>query len=341
LPADQAETLQSVSSFPVGVAVGEDLLKDHNAYRHVVLSEFNSLTPENAGKIESIHPAEDVFDFSGLDSIVAFALKNGKRVHGTTLVWHETSELSWLKNFQGDSVAWENLLKNHIQTVVRHYKGKIASWDVVNEPFHEDGSLRMEEGARGDNPGSIWARHLGRDYIARAFQYAHEADPGALLFLNDFDLQYAKFQPKIDSVVALAADFKRRGIPVDGLGMQMHIGVSASNEEIASGLRQLASTGLLVHVSEVSILVSDWKRDASLVLTDELQKTQSDKYRSLVQVYTQSVPATQRYGITVWGVSDANSWIMPMFNLRDWPLLFDSLYRKKPSYFGFLNGLKL
>lgn len=129
------------------------------------------------------------------------------------------------------------------------------------------------------------------------------------------------------------------GVAVHGLGMQMHIGVSASNDEIESGLRQLVSTGLLVHISEVSILVSNWKRDTTLVLTPELSKKQADKYKSLVQVYKESVPPAQRYGITVWGVSDANSWIMPMFNLRDWPLPFDSLYRKKAAYAGFLEGL--
>jgi len=334
------ETLQSVSSFPVGVAVSENLLKNNAAYRNVVLKEYSSITPENAGKIERLHPLENVFDFSDLDTIVNFALKNKIRIHGTTLIWHEFSGLEWVQNFQGDSVAWENMFKNHIQTVVKYYKGKVTSWDVVNEPFHEDGTLRMEEGARGDNPGSIWARHLGKDYIARAFQYAHEADPDALLFLNDFDLQYAKFQKKIDAVVNLAKDFKKRGIPIHGLGMQMHIGISASNEEIASGMRQLAATGLLVHISEISILVSDWKRDTSLVFTDELKKRQSDKYHFIAGAYKKSVPPGQRYGITLWGVSDANSWIMPMFKLRDWPLIFDSLYRKKPAYTGFLNGLK-
>ena len=337
---EKTETLKSVSSFPVGVAVGEDLLKNNADYRNVVLTEYSSITPENAGKIESLHPQEKVFDFSNCDSIVNFAVNNNIRVHGTTLIWHDFSDLQWLKNFQGDSTAWENLFKNHIQTVVRRYKGKVKSWDVVNEPFHEDGTLRMEEGVRGDNPGSIWARHLGKDYIARAFTYAHEADPEALLFLNDFDLQYAKFQKKIDAVVDLANDFKERGIPIHGLGMQMHIGISANNEEIAGGMRQLAATGLLVHISEVSILVSDWKRDTSLVFSDELKKKQSDKYQFIAQAYKQSVPPAQRYGITLWGVSDANSWIMGMFNLRDWPLPFDNQYRKKPAYTGFQIGLK-
>lgn len=336
----KSETLQSVSSFPVGVAVGEYILKNNISYRNVVLKEYNSITPENAGKIESLHPSENVFDFSDCDSIVDFAIKNNKRVHGTTLIWHDFSGLNWLKNFKGDSLAWEQMFKNHIQTIVNHYKGKVRSWDVVNEPFHADGTLRTEEGVKGDNPGSIWGRHLGKDYIARAFQYAHEADPEALLFLNDFDLQYAKFQKKIDAIVNLAKDFKKRGIPIHGLGMQMHIGISAKNEEIESGMRQLAATGLLVHISEVSILVSDWRKDKKLVFTDELQKKQSDKYQFIAMAYKRAVPPGQRYGITLWGVGDANSWIMPAFNLRDWPLPFDSTYRKKRAYAGFLDGLR-
>jgi endo-1,4-beta-xylanase len=335
----KTESLKTVSPFPVGVAVGETPLKNNPDYRKVVISEFSSVTPENAGKIEALHPAENVFVFTGLDSIVDFAAKNNIRVHGTTLIWHDISDLAWVKNFDGDSLAWEHMFKNHIQTVAAHYKGMVRSWDVVNEPFHSDGTLRIDEVAGSDDPGSIWARHLGPDYIARAFQYAHEADPEAILILNDFDLQYSKYQKKIDAVVNLANDFKKRGIPIGGLGMQMHIGVSASNEEIASGLRQLASTGLMVHISEVSILVSDWKRDTSLVFSPELQKKQADKYESLVRVYEESVPAAQRYGITVWGVSDSNSWIMPTFNLIDWPLLFDGSFRKKPAYYGFLKGL--
>jgi len=335
-----AETLQSSSSFPVGVAVGEDLLKNDMAYRAVVLNEYSSVTPENAGKIECLHPQENVFAFSGCDSIVDFAIRNRKRVHGTTLIWHDFSDLDWVRKFRGDSAAWENMFKNHIQTVVRHYKGKVKSWDVVNEPFQEDGTLRMEEGVRSDGRGSIWARHLGKDYIARAFKYAHEADPDAWLFLNEFDLQYAKTQKKIDAVVRLAKDFRERGIPIHGLGMQMHVGISANNDEIASGMRQLAATGLLVHISEVSILVSDWKKDERLVFSRELQEKQSEKYQFIARAYKQSVPPDQRYGITVWGVGDANSWIMETFNLRDWPLPFDDQYRKKPAYAGFQIGLE-
>jgi len=336
---DSPETLQSVSLIPVGVATSPSLLKNDSLYRKVVLSEFNSLTPENAAKIEHLQPKEGVFDFSEFDSMVDFAIKNNKRIHGVALIWHNFGRLDWLENFQGDSADWENIFKKHIQTVVSHYKGKVKSWGVVNEAFNDDGTLRMDDKTSSENRGSIWARHLGKDYIARAFQYAHEADPEALLFYNDFDLQYSKRQKKIDAVVNMTEEFKKRNIPIHGLGMQMHVGISASNDEIESGMRQLAATGLLVHISEVSILVSDWKKDTNLIFTEELQKKQSDKYQFIAQAYKRSVPADQRYGITMWGLSDAHSWISS-FVPRDWPLLFDDNYQKKKAYTGFLNGLK-
>jgi endo-1,4-beta-xylanase len=338
--APPSESLQSVSPFPVGVAVGSDLLEKDRAYRAVVLKEYGSVTPENAAKIECLHPQADRFDFLDFDRIVAFALENGKRVHGVALIWHDSSGLEWLKDFQGDTAAWERMFKTHIQTVVGHYRGKVRSWDVVNEALNDDGTLRMDDDSATDHLGSIWARHLGTDYIARAFRYAHEADPGALLFYNDFNLKDAAKPAKIEAVVAMAEDFKRRGIPIHGLGMQMHIGVSADDDGIVGGMRRLAATGLLVHISELDILASDWKKDAGLAYTDELQQRQSDKYRFIAQAYKRSVPPRQRYGITVWGVGDAVTWINSNFGLQDWPLPFDRDYRRKKAYDGFLEGLK-
>ena len=334
------ETLQSVSSFPVGTAVGEDLLKNNSAYRDIVLKEYGSVTPENAAKIECLHPRENIFDFSEFDEIVDFARKNNKRVHGVALIWHDFSGLEWVKNFRGDSSGWEKMFKKHIQTVVRHYRGKVTSWDVVNEAFNDDGTLRVQDNTATDNLGSIWARNLGKDYMARAFQYAHEADPEALLFYNDFELCDAKKPKKIEAVIAMVEDFQKRGIPIHGLGMQMHIGVSADNDAITRGMRRLAATGLRVHISELDIMASDWKKDPTLVYTNELQQKQSDKYRFVAETYKESVPPRQRHGITVWGVSDAVTWINPNFGLRDWPLPFDENYQKKKAYDGFLEGLR-
>jgi len=333
------ETLQSVSSFPVGVAAITYYLENDSAYRNIILGEFNSITPENASKIEHLQPEENVFEFSDFDRMVDFANMNNIRVHGEALIWHEYGDLEWINNFHGDSAAWENIFKNHIQTVAGHYRGKVKSWGVVNEAFNDDGSLRLENESSSNNLGSIWARKLGKDYIARAFQYAHEADPDALLFYNDFDLQYSKGQKKIDAIVNMVGEFKKREIPIHGLGIQMHVGISASNDEIESGMRQLAATGLLIHISEVSILVSDWKRDSSLIFTEDLQEKQSIKYQFIAEAYKRAVPADQRYGITVWGLSDAHSWISS-FVPRDWPLLFDENFKKKKAYTGFLEGLK-
>ena len=176
--------------------------------------------------------------------------------------------------------------------------------------------------------------------MARAFQYAHEADPEALLFYNDFELCDAKKPKKIEAVIAMVEDFQKRGIPIHGLGMQMHIGVSADNDAITRGMRRLAATGLRVHISELDIMASDWKKDPTLVYTNELQQKQSDKYRFVAETYKESVPPRQRHGITVWGVSDAVTWINPNFGLRDWPLPFDENYQKKKAYDGFLEGLR-
>ncbi len=338
--AAPAETLQSVSPFPVGVAVAGRLLETNAAYRDIVLREYGSITPENAAKIEALHPSQDAFDFSDLDRLVAFASSHAKRVHGVALIWHDTSGLEWLRDFRGDAAAWERMFRTHIQTVARRYRGKIRSWDVVNEAFNNDGTLRADDESATDRLGSAWARNLGNDYIARAFQYAHEADPDALLFYNDFELYDPGKPKKIEAVLAMIDDFRRRGIPIHGIGVQMHVGVSADEAGISAALRRLAATGLMIHISELDILVSDWKKDPALVYTEELQERQADKYRFIAEAYARSVPPAQRYGVTVWNVGDADSWIPAAFGLRDWPLPFDSLYRRKKAYYGFLEGLK-
>jgi endo-1,4-beta-xylanase len=338
--APPSETLQSVSPFPVGVAVGSGLLETDSAYREVVLREYGSVTAENEAKIECLHPRERTFDFTAFDRILAFAGAHGKRVHGVALIWHETSGLAWLKDLRGAAAAWERTFKTHIQAVVRHAKGKVRSWDVVNEALNDDGTLRGDNDGATDHLGCLWARHLGRDYIARAFRYAHEADPEPLLFYNDFELYDPRKPKEIEAVIAMAEDFKRRGIPIHGLGVQMHIGLSANEGGIADALRRLADTGLMIHISELDILVSDWIKDPALVYSDELQRRQADKYRSVARAYKRAVPPRQRYGITVWGVGDAHSWIPGNFGLRDWPLPFDGNYRKKKAYDGFLEGLR-
>jgi len=207
------ETLQSVSSFPVGTAVGADLLKSNRAYRDIVLKEYGSVTPENAAKIECLHPQEDTFDFSDFDQIVDFALKNKKRVHGVALIWHDSSGLEWLKNFRGDSSAWEQMFRKHIQTVVGHYKRKVKSWAVVNEALNDDGTLRVEDNAATDHLGSNWARNLGNDYIPGLFNMPMKPTPMPCFFTTISTCKIPQSRKISRPSSRWSSIFKREGFP--------------------------------------------------------------------------------------------------------------------------------
>jgi len=328
-------TLHSSAPFPIGSAIGSPGLKGNYLYRAVLISEFNSVTTDYELKFNWVEPQEGLYNYADGDFIVAFAMQNNMRVHAHNLIWHQALP-NWVLTFQGDSAAWENLFKTHIQTEVTHYKGQVASWDVVNEALRDDnGTLRNQDVNTGD--GSLWRRNLGPDYIARAFQYAHEADPNALLFYNDYGQEWGG--PKLDSIVALATNLKKRGIPIDGLGMQMHISINTDTAGITYALKKLAATGLKIHISELDIAVNP-NNDANIVFTSALQISQANMYQFIATTYRATVPPAQQYGITTWEFSDINSWIPSYFNRKDWPLPFDSLYKKKAAYYGLLNGLK-
>ena len=320
----QDTTLQSIAPFPFGASINTTLLQTNANYRSVVAREYNSVTPENAMKIAAIHPAMNTYNWVNADTLVNFAEQYHKRIHGHCLVWHQSLP-GWVTSFTGDSTAWENLLKTHIQTVVGHYKGRLASWDVVNEAFNDDGTLRS----------SIWLQHLGSNYIARSFQYAHEADPAALLFYNDYGQEYST--AKLNAIANLLNTLKQNGIPVHGVGMQMHINKNSNNNSIANAINVMAQTGLKVHISELDISMNP-ENNLSLTYTPAIAQLQADKYKFVTRIY-RTVPAAQRYGITTWDVSDADTWITGTYSRPDWPLPFDSAYRKKQAYTAIIEGL--
>lgn len=328
-------TLRSVASFPIGAAMNPDLIKSNTYYTKIAGTQYSSLTPENVMKFAATEPSLSQFSFADGDYLVSFAAQKHMRVHAHNLIWY-TSLPVWVINFQGDSLAWESMFKTHIETVAGHFKGKVASWDVVNEAIRDDnGTLRNQDVNAGD--GSIWRRHLGPDYIARAFQYAHEADPNALLFYNDYGQEYNGL--KLDSIIALVTKLKTRGIPISGIGIQLHIDINTSNTGITTALQKLAATGLLIHISELDISVNPGNNQ-NLVLTDALMQTQAAKYQFVAQTYRASVPVAQQYGITTWEFSDAVSWIPVYYNRPDWPLPFDASYNKKAAFYGLLKGLQ-
>ncbi|MBS1567129.1 MAG: endo-1,4-beta-xylanase [Bacteroidetes bacterium] len=320
-PADTS--LQKMMPFPFGAAVNVSLLKNRPAYLQVVTKEYNSLTPEVAMKIAALHPSQNTYSWTDADWLVDYAVQNKKRVHGHTLVWHQSLP-SWVTGFQGDSAAWEDLLKTHIQTVVAHFKGKVGSWDVVNEAFEDDGTMRK----------SVWYTHLGPDFIARCFQYAHAADPAALLFYNDYGHEYSV--AKRTAIINMVTDLKNRGIPIHGIGLQMHTRYNMSTSNIAAAINAAAATGLKVHIAELDIALNP-NNDLSLVLTPALLAQQAQQYKFVVQTY-HAIPAAQQFGITTWNVGDLDSWIPATYKRPDWPLPFDSNYGRKQAYYGILEG---
>lgn len=323
-PPTETGTLKDMP-FPFGAAVNASLLRTNAQYKALVVKEYSSITAENAMKFSALHPAENTYNYTDADEIVALAQANGKRIHGHTLNWYKSLP-NWVLNYQGDTQAWENLLKTHIQNVVGRYKGKVASWDVVNEAFEDDGTYR----------NSIWVQKLGTDYIARAFQYAHQADPDALLFYNDYGHEYSA--TKRTAILNLVNSLKSRGIPIHGIGMQMHTRYNQTDANITSAITSASATGFKVHISELDIALNP-DNVATLTYTASLADLQSAKYKFIVKTYY-SIPKAQQFGITTWNVTDGDSWIPAQYSRPDWPLPFDRNYARKAAYQGILDGVK-
>jgi endo-1,4-beta-xylanase len=317
--------LYSMMPFPVGASLNVNLMKSNTKYSGVVKKEYNSITAENAMKFAALHPAQSTYTWTDADYLVDFARLNGKRVHGHTLVWY-TSLPSWVTNFVGDSAAWENLLKTHIQTVVTHFKGKVASWDVVNEDFEDTGIPR----------NSIWRQKLGNDYVARCFQYAYQADSTAVLFYNDYGNEYSS--AKRTAIINMVNTLKSRGIPIHGIGMQFHTTSGQSDANISAAINTAASTGLKVHLSELDVRLNA-AAVPGVTYTPALGALQASRHLYIVKTYN-AIPANQKFGITTWNVGDADSWIPGWQGAPDWPLPFDGSYLRKPAYYAIINGVK-
>jgi len=315
-------SLYQKAPYPIGVAVDVDKLETVDKYRTIVLQQFNSITAENVFKWASIHPEDGEYDWAPCDYLADFTAKNHKRLHGHTLLWHG-SVPDWVNNYKGD---FDKLVHDHIAAVVGRYKGRITSWDVVNEGINNDGSLRS----------TIWSQKLGSDYIAKAFRYAHEADPNALLFYNDYNLEL--IPAKLNAVLTMCTDLRKSGVQIDGIGVQMHINNNApSQADIEAAARRIADAGFLVHFSELDISMNEDGHKTSFSSQDLTD--QAARYYTVFNIYNQLNKKLQ-YGITLRGVSDADSWIMSWFRRADIPLLFDEHYQPKPAYCACKSSFK-
>jgi endo-1,4-beta-xylanase len=225
-------------------------------------------------------------------------------------------------------------MQNWITQMVSRNAGKVKAWDVVNEAFNDNnGALRSGTDA---NDIFYWGSVLGRSYIANAFRYANAADPAALLFLNDYNLETNAM--KLDSFIAMVNELKLQSVPIHGVATQMHININAPNTGIDQMFTKLASTGLKVHVSELDIRVNP-NNASPFTITDALLDQQGQKFKYVAESYKRNIPLAQQYGITVWNLTDADSWIVAS-GKSDYPTLFSAGYQKKPAYTGFLQGLK-
>jgi endo-1,4-beta-xylanase len=236
-----------------------------------------------------------------------------------------------------DPVLVDNALHNWISTMVDRYKGKITGWDVVNEVVVDGtGELRTSSNSPTTPDNFYWADYLGRDYIANAFRWANTADPSAKLFINDYNLETDG--RKLDSVVKWINELKTAGVQIHGVGLQMHISINTSNGGIDNAFQKLAATGLLIHVSEMDVRINP-SNTPGFSATSALLDQQAQKYKYVAQSYFQNVPAAQRFGITVWNLTDADSWIV-LSGKEDFPTLFTSSYQKKAAFSGLLQGVK-
>lgn len=322
--------------FPVGVAVSPYSLKDP-AQRALILQQFNSLTPENAMKMGPIHPEENRYFWRDADSIVAFAQAHGLRVRGHNLCWHEQTPKWLFYDKDGKLVSKEVLLarlKDHIYNVVGRYKGKIYAWDVVNEAV-DDGSTKFLR-------NSLWYQICGEDFIFKAFQYAHEADPDAVLFYNDYNTERPEKRERIYRLLKKLVDAK---IPINGVGLQAHWSVQEPTQsDFEATIKRFTSLGLKVQITELDISVYPWEKNHRTLrpgedtsYSPEREQKQSDQYDMVFRIFRKY----KKYitGVTFWNISDRYTWLdtYPVQGRKNYPLLFDQNLQPKKAYWRVVN----
>jgi endo-1,4-beta-xylanase len=292
----------------LGAAVRLSALEGDPAYKQTFLKNFDSLTPENEMKMNFLQPALDTFGFGDADQLVSFAQAHGKTVHGHELVWGEQLPL-WLTGRMWPRSTVLEIMKAHVAAVVSHYRGKVAEWDVVNEPMAADGTIAR----------NFWSDAIGPSYIEEALSAAHDADPAAKLFINETGAE--RPGPKADGLIALAQDLRARHIPLDGIGLQNHTNVQAfpTRAQLENVMGRIAALGLSVEITEMDVAgyaaASPQDRDA----------LQTAAYREAA-VACEAVPACTR--MTIWGVDDRYSWLGD----QEHATLFDDAFDAKPAF---------
>ena len=338
------------SDFLVGAALNEAEFTGRNTNAVAIIkAQFDSISPENALKWECIHPRRFGFNFGPADAYVAFGQKNGMFIVGHTLVWHSQTPKWVFQRDQGsrtverkrrpvDRDALLQQMSNHIFTVVGRYKGKIGGWDVVNEAVDDDGTLRQSE----------WEKIIGPDYLIKAYQFAHKADPQAQLYYNDYSLENA---PKREGAIALIKKLQAAGIPIAGVGLQGHYKMDwPTPAALDKTIKAFSKLGVKVMITELDMdalppATSSQAAEVSMnvALRAELnpytnglpttvQQQLAKRYADLFAVLVKHHDVVSR--VTFWGVTDGDSWLnnWPVKGRTAYPLLFDRSCRPEPAF---------
>jgi endo-1,4-beta-xylanase len=330
--------------FLIGAALNNDVVNDADTQAALIVEKhFNTITPENVIKWMHIHPGPNKYDFTASDRFVNFGLKNKMFIVGHTLIWHWQTPKWVFEDTNGNDVDRETLLKrmkDHIFTVVGHYKGKVNGWDVVNEAIDDNGILRQTK----------WFKIIGEDFIAKAFEYAHEADPNAELYYNDFTLDEPA---KRDACVRLIKDLKAKGLRVDGVGLQGHWALDYPVlADVEAFIDAMKAIGVKVMITEMDIDIlpkaadyrgadlsvrADLRKELDPYvagLPDAMQKKLADRYAEFFTIFVKHSGEISR--VTFWGVYDKTSWLnkFPVRGRTNYPLLFGRDYQPKPAFFA-------
>jgi endo-1,4-beta-xylanase len=318
----EAQTLRDAADargLRIGAAVNMSPFRNEAAYTQTLGREFNMLVAENAMKFDAMHPAQNTYNFTDADALVAYAEANNMTVRGHTLVWHSQIP-GWLTggNFTRDQVI--AIMRDHIMTVVGRYRGRILAWDVVNEAVSDNnGQMRTD---------SFWHQRIGPEYIAMAFQFAREADPNAILYYNDYSAEGSG--AKSDAVFNLVSGLVSQGVPIDGVGWQMHqINPFRIQQAHRTNAQRLGSLGLEVSITEMDVRIS-------LPTTAQELSEQALAYRDLVE-FCLAQPNVKT--LVTWGFTDKYSWIPGFFSGFGDALIFDMNYQPKPAYTSMLSAL--
>lgn len=322
------------NDFLMGAALNPSQFSEMNAgAAALVKRQFNASSPENILKWGPVHPAPGRFNFAPADRYVAFGESNRMAVIGHTLVWHEQTPEWVFQDGQGQPVSREVLLqrmREHILAVVGRYRGRIKGWDVVNEALQGDGTLRP----------SPWLKIIGEDYLVKAYQYAHEADPAAELYYNDYSLENPA---KRQGAIALVKKLQAGGIPLTAVGLQGHYSLQSPRiSEVDATITAFAKLGVKVNLTELDVdVLPAGANDPKLFaksnpytngLPERVQQELAERYAKLFAVFLQHRHDIDR--VTFWGVTDGDSWLnnYPVQRRTNYPLLFDRQGNPKPAF---------